>query len=96
MSTSFTANNNHHDEEAPLLGSEQPETCEQQWRRFKREHRAHFGISWAIVMLITAFITYFVNRHEAFAPDVCISDRSRPAAIMLSVFFGSLGKSSPT
>jgi hypothetical protein len=92
MSTSVTAKNNRRDEEAPLLGSEQRETCEQQWKRFKREHRLHFGVGWVIAMLITASITYFVNRHVSFEPDVCVSDRNRSAAIVLSVFFGSLGK----
>jgi hypothetical protein len=90
--TTATENNRRDEEEAPLLGSEQPETCQQRWKRFKREHRVHFGIGWVNAMLITAFITYLVNLNASFDPDVCVSDRSRPAAIVLSVFFGSLGK----
>lgn len=86
---------NRRDEEAsPLLAgaSQQRENCEHKWSRFKREYRVHFGAGWITTIIITALITYLANAKKEFPPDICISDRERSSAIILSVFFGSLGK----
>ena len=86
---------NHRDEEAsPLLAgaNQQQENCDNKWRRFKREYRVHFGAGWITTIIVTALITYLVNAKKELPPDICISDRERSSAIILSVFFGSLGK----
>ncbi|KAG2196486.1 hypothetical protein INT46_001231 [Mucor plumbeus] len=85
---------NHRDEEAsPLLAgaNQQQENCDNKWRRFKREYRVHFGAGWITTIIVTALITYLVNAKKELPPDICISDRERSSAIILSVFFGSLG-----
>ncbi|KAI8637528.1 hypothetical protein BD408DRAFT_424415 [Parasitella parasitica] len=86
--------NNHRDEEAsPLLTgvTHQQENCEQKWARFRREHRVHFGAGWVSTIVITALITYLANANKEYPPDICISDRERTSAVILSVFFGTLG-----
>ncbi|KAK4515856.1 uncharacterized protein ATC70_010814 [Mucor velutinosus] len=85
---------NRRDEEAsPLLaGVSQPqEDCSQKWNRIRREYRVHFGAGWITTIAVTALITYLWNAKKEFPPDICTSDRERTSAIILSVFFGSLG-----
>lgn len=85
---------NRRDEEAsPLLaGVSQPqEDSNQKWNRIKREYRVHFGAGWITTLAVTALITYLWNAKKEFPPDICTSDRERTSAIILSVFFGSLG-----
>lgn len=95
------------DEETPLIANNSNETFRQKFMRVTHQHRFRIIGTWAIVIAITAVLTVSLhyalkdNKPEpphipedpkALLEDMCVSDRSWFVALLLSIFFGPLGK----
>lgn len=82
-------------EASPLIGqhsSADGPNCEEQYRRFREKYRFQFSLGWLLFLVIVGAITYAVNYNKMSHTPDCDSDRKRTSALLLSFFFGVVGK----
>ncbi|KAI8083507.1 hypothetical protein BDF21DRAFT_416086 [Thamnidium elegans] len=92
-------------EQPPLNGhgdnNSQEDSYQDVYRKFQRSFQfdSFFNLifasffSWIGVLIASAFITYIVNnwRMGTVDPNICVSDRGRLTALIISLLFGSTG-----
>lgn len=85
-------------EPSPSLGHSdnhtQEESYQEMYSKFQRTFQVSSFFNWICILIASAFITYIANnwRMKTIDPDICISDRDRRIALIVSLLFGSAGK----